>query len=79
MKILVLSLIAVASLIQLGMSYPSGAPIDACESLMPNHGVASQPADTNPYEIIFSDSRSPNLFDTLQYVPGVTYTGLTNY
>ena len=64
---------AVVLLATLGMCYPSGAPVNACESLMPNHGATSQPADTSPYQIILNDFHNP--MGVLQYVPEVTYTG----
>ena len=73
MEAFVWTLLVVVLHATLGMSYPSGAPVDACESLMPNHGATSQPADTNPYQIVLNDFHNP--MGVLQYVPGVTYTG----
>ena len=77
MEAFVWTLLAFILLATLGMCYPSGAPVNACDSLMPNHGATSQPADTNPYQIVLNDFHSPK--GVLQYVPGVAYTGYINH
>ncbi len=71
--IIILSLIA--ALMQQSDGYSSGAPPEACSSLQPNHdGASSQPAETNPYELDIEEFLTPS--GVLQYVPGVTYTGI---
>ena len=71
--IIVLSLIA--ALMQESDGYSSGAPPEACSTLQPDHGTTSQPVETNPYELDIEEFLAPN--SVLQYVPGVTYTGIS--
>lgn len=58
------------------LCFPSGAPVDACEDLTPNHGVASQ-TSPNPYLLDLEQFRDPE-DGTYYYIPGVTYTSKYN-
>ena len=70
--IIILSLIA--ALMQQSDGYSSGAPPEACSTLQPDHGTPSQAAETNRYELDIEEFLAPS--GVLQYVPGVTYTGI---
>ena len=48
------------------LGFPTGAPIDACYSITPNHGVPSS-SEPLPYTVSIS-----NIGD--YYMPGRTYT-----
>jgi len=67
--------------VHLAEAYPQGAPAEACESLSParGHGVASQPVEYSPFNIIQSVGRyKPGEQISVQIVqrdPNATFKG----
>ena len=55
-----------------GFSYQSGAPIQACASLTPNHNVSGQALNTLPYMIDVDVFKDPNNWELL-YTPDFSY------
>ena len=64
-----------------GLSCSTGAPAEACSTLMPQHGANSNRTDPVPYELnvdMFEDPGLPNSDGTLRhthsYTPGRIYS-----
>ena len=64
-----------------GLSRSTGAPAEACSTLMPQHGANTNSTDPVPYELnvdMFEDPGLPNpdgtLCHTHSYTPGRTYS-----
>ena len=78
MKYILRIVVLVSTLATPTLCFSSGAPVDACETLMPNHTTTSQPESTNPYELDLSQFIDPE-DNTVYYVPGVTYTSMLQF
>ena len=78
MKYILRVVVLVSTLATPTLCFPSGAPVDTCETLMPIHGATSQPESTNPYELDLSQFIDPE-DNTVYYVPGVTYTSMLKF
>ena len=70
--LLVLALLLVVSPV---LSFPSGAPSQACSDLRPQHGDVPQ-TTTSPFELdvdMFEDVSDPDTQATYSYRPSTTY------
>ena len=60
------------------LAYSTGAPTQACSTLMPSHGVSSQAASSLPYMIDMDVFRHPSTGE-LFYIPGFSYNSKIYY
>ncbi len=74
-----ISLVLVA-LIRHGHCRSTGAPVEACATLVPQHGSIVNSTDTLPYELVIDTFEDPGLpqsdgtvLHTYSYNPGTTY------
>ena len=71
MRTLVAVVLLLASCVDPALSFPTGAPREACNSVTPNHPPATPQNTSNPYHIdlsIFEDGSG-----SLTYLPGRMY------
>ena len=69
---LTINIVAISLVLPVGFCHRSGAPIEACSSLTPNHGVSEQAPSTLPYVINVNVFKDPNNGQLL-YTPGFSY------
>ena len=63
-----------AAFIAVSTALPGGAPLQACDSLLPAHGVGEQ-TTPNPWMIDITGFNFNDTINMLTYVPGETYNG----
>ena len=62
------------------LSFSTGAPSQACATLMPNHGVLLSQTSSSPFELDVSTFEDLTFREdrTYSYMPGVTYNRKLN-
>ena len=71
------AILCCATLFAVSNALPGGAPLQACESLIPGnppHGVVEQ-TTPNPWMVDISDFDFNDTISMLTYTPGGTYNG----